>query len=404
MSTRLTIARWEFFRFFKWKSELISLLITAALFSAGFLVTPLISWVKSTDDQTLVLLGNLPEPSAFEALPLTLQAEPENNRDAMLAALADGAVDGVAQWHPEEGSTTLTVMREPAWLATFEAAAGAQALPQRLAAADLSRERFAGLVTPAPTVLAYHADAAPPAGRFQKLLGVAAIVLPMIGVFSAFSYFFVSITAEKQNRLGEQVLSAVGHRVWLDGKLLGLTALCLKSMITLAIMGAVGIAVYFKFTGKALDPGYVDPLAVLLAFGFALLAVTFWSGVMASLAATISDPNSSTRGGLMMLPGLFMLLPLLALDVPTSFGVTLLSIIPVTSTAFMPMRLVLGEVPWWQLLLSAALMIGAIALVRLAAQRVLKVGILMFGREPNWAEVWRAIRQPDLEPDQAPAP
>ncbi|MEM1091457.1 MAG: ABC transporter permease [Pseudomonadota bacterium] len=392
MSSRMTIARWEFFRFFKWKSELIGLLVTALLFSAGFLVKPLMEWVRSTDRQVLEISDNLPSPEAFGQLSLAVETFADETYEDRVDALAAGEIHGLARWNPQRQETELMVMREPGWLAEFEAAAAGQALPGRLAESPADEAELGRLLAPSETVLSYHPDARPPGGKLQKLLGIAAIALPMIGVFTAFSYFFVSITAEKQNRLGEQLLSAVGESQWLDGKLIGLTALCIKSMLTMALLGVVGISVYLKLTGKDIDAGYINWLNCAWAFAYSFLAVAFWSAFMAAVATTINDPNSSSRSSIMLLPGLFMLLPVLALDLPDSLGVAVLSIVPVTSTAFMPIRLVLSEVPFWQLLLSVALMVVSIAAMRLAARRILKLSILMYGREPSFSELWKAVK------------
>ncbi|MFK7887133.1 MAG: ABC transporter permease [Gammaproteobacteria bacterium] len=390
----LTIARWEFFRFFKWRTEIITLVFTSLLLTAGYLGKPLMEWVRGSNVSTLAIVGDVPYPEAFDALPVTVTQWPRDaSVDEALAALAADELDGVAIWDVEEQAMVLTVMQTPSWQAQFEAAASRQAVAARLDQSTLTPEEFAAITAPASTRVDRHVDASPEPGKLQKILGVVAVLLPLMGVFAAFSYFFVSITAEKQNRLGEQLLSAVGARRWLDGKLIGLTALSLKSIFTTGLLLSVVLLVVQKFSGTPMDFGPINAGSVIMAFGFCILAVAFWSTVLAAAASTISDPNSSTRGGLMMLPAVFMMLPFAATDAPDAPGAVALSIAPITNTAFMPMRLALSDVPLWQVLLSVAVIIFSIAVMRWVAQRVLKMAMLMYGQEPTYAEIWQMLRR-----------
>ena len=52
----------------------------------------------------------------------------------------------------------------------------------------------------------------------------------------------------------------------------------------------------------------------------------------------------------------------------------------------------LTTVPIWEMLLSLALLIGAVALMRRAAGKIFGMGILMYGKEPTWTEMLRWVR------------
>jgi ABC-2 type transport system permease protein len=64
-----------------------------------------------------------------------------------------------------------------------------------------------------------------------------------------------------------------------------------------------------------------------------------------------------------------------------------------TSSAVMPTRLVLTDVPAWQVALSLALLLGSTWLLRRAAARIFAVGMLLFGNEASWKEVRRWARE-----------
>jgi len=67
------------------------------------------------------------------------------------------------------------------------------------------------------------------------------------------------------------------------------------------------------------------------------------------------------------------------------------SMIPFTSPIVMLTRLPFG-VPVWQLILSAALLIGTFAVTVWLAAKIYRVGILMYGKKYSWKEMIKWIR------------
>ena len=61
--------------------------------------------------------------------------------------------------------------------------------------------------------------------------------------------------------------------------------------------------------------------------------------------------------------------------------------------AVMPARVALTDVPVWELVLSAALLIAGAMLARRAAGKVFSVAMLMYGKEPSWREIRRWVRE-----------
>ena len=72
-----------------------------------------------------------------------------------------------------------------------------------------------------------------------------------------------------------------------------------------------------------------------------------------------------------------------------------LSLIPGASSTAMPIRLLIGEVAWWELGLCVTSLILGIALLRLVAGRIFAAGIMLYGKEPNWRDLlhWAFTKQ-----------
>jgi len=67
------------------------------------------------------------------------------------------------------------------------------------------------------------------------------------------------------------------------------------------------------------------------------------------------------------------------------------SLIPLTSPVVMMARIPFG-VPYWQLLLSMALMIVTFVAFVWMAAKIYRTGILMYGKKSSWQEMWKWLR------------
>jgi ABC-2 type transport system permease protein len=91
----------------------------------------------------------------------------------------------------------------------------------------------------------------------------------------------------------------------------------------------------------------------------------------------------------MMITWLPLLFTYLVIDSPTGWAMTLLSWLPVTSFAAMPVRLAMVELPWWQPALSLLLLVATLYWLRRVAGRIFLRGMQMYGKEPSWGDIMR---------------
>ena len=64
-----------------------------------------------------------------------------------------------------------------------------------------------------------------------------------------------------------------------------------------------------------------------------------------------------------------------------------------TSSAVLPLRLLLAEVAVWEVPVALVLLVATIWLCRRAAGKIFAVGMLMYGKEPSIREMWRWARE-----------
>lgn len=391
-----TVARFEFLRYFKWKHELINLgilvLLTLLIQGGGAMM----QWAKSREHYEVAVIDakNYPLEYGDDGRLTLLRAEPRE-REARAADVDAGRLDGLLEI-ASDNTASLLINREPTWRGELDNHLKTARLQQELSTRGIAKEDFDQWQKPIAVDQQYSPNARKPANGGSRAIATALTVFSLMGVMTCFAYFFVSITSEKQQRVSELVVSAIPYQTWIDGKLLGLTGHGLKTMLTWCLYGWLGLLAISRFSDGSNDLlAAVSWPLVITALLFALGGMLFWNTVMAAIAASIDDPNSSTRGSLMFLPMLFFMIVFPGLDAPENVVMQVLSWLPFSSMAAMPARLAHGIVPWWQVVGSFVVLVASILLLRRYASRIFRAGMLFYGKEASWKEIWQWARQAD---------
>lgn len=122
--------------------------------------------------------------------------------------------------------------------------------------------------------------------------------------------------------------------------------------------------------------------------------------VFASIYALIGSMVTSVQeGGQFAFPVTIILVAgyffsMVVMRDPSSSISVVVSILPFFGPITMPVRILAGAPPLWQIFLSIIFNIAAIIGLVLLASRVYRVGMLMYGKRATIPEVWKWIRQP----------
>jgi len=176
---------------------------------------------------------------------------------------------------------------------------------------------------------------------------------------------------------------------------LGISLTGFTSITVYGLLTIVGFGLYMQITGA----GFAAALAVvhwpsaILFLLFTFLSIVMWNAFLAAISSMITDPNNSSKNGLLMLPILPAMSGFLALADPDTGFMQFLSLFPLTSGSVMPARLVLGEVNAWEVIASLVLLVVAIWLMRKVATLIFRTSILISGKEPSFREVWRWAKE-----------
>jgi ABC-2 type transport system permease protein len=382
------VASWEFRRYFKWKDQLYGLLIFLglALLSYG------VGRVTAGNRRAVTIATSGFAVDAPTTSRLTFVPAPEDSAERA-RQLEEGEIAGVLT-RRVDGSFDLFVKKDPRFLPQLHDRLGELVRRERLVESGLSSAQLETILAAAIVSVRFTDPERQRAGTAERMVAGIFIGLVIMSVFTSMAYLLTGITGEKQLRVTESITAIIPPQAWIDGKIIGIGAYSLATIGNM-ILGSVLLLIVARLTWNIpIPPIIVRPGVILLLIVFSALAVAMWNAAFAAFASTIDDPNTSTRSTVMFLPFIPVAMSVSVLRDPDHLASRVLSIFPLTSPSAMPIRLILSNPGVIEIGLAILLLGATVWLFRRVAGRIFEVGMLMYGKEPSFREMWRWARSP----------
>lgn len=250
-----------------------------------------------------------------------------------------------------------------------------------------------------------------------------------LGLMLSFvSYMFImiyggmviqSVIEEKKSRIVEVMVSSVRPFELMMGKIIGVGLVGLTQMaIWIVLFMGISLGAQFFLLGDlysaesiavAQSAGSVsasdleainEVFGVLQGIDFVEIIVMFilffiggyllYASILAALGSAVSSDEDT---GQLMLPVTMLMVFSLYVGMasannPEGQLAFWTSLIPFTSPIVMMARLAY-DVPLWQEILSIVILFGSFVLMTFFGAKIYRVGILMYGKKPSFAELWR---------------
>ncbi len=220
------------------------------------------------------------------------------------------------------------------------------------------------------------------------LVPVAFMVLLMMSVMTSGQQLMTNTIEEKSSRVVEMLLSAVSPMELMTGKIIGQLGVGLVMMILYGGVGIAGLMVSSLF-------GLVEISTLAFTMLFFLLAYFMIASGMAAIGAAVNEVREAQT--LMMPVILTIMIPyLLWMPIsrdPNATYAVILSFIPPISPFVMILRLTSSTPPpAWQVWLSILIGIAGVYAALKIAAKVFRIGLLMYGKPPNFKTLIKWIR------------
>lgn len=386
LKTVWNVTKWEFTRFFKWKDMIKGTLFFLAFGLIGGLVG---IWVATdsitTPDIAVHEYGDF-DRDRFHSEEFRFTNRTDDSLETLKEELESGSLDGILSIVSTD-SATIRMKSERGWLVTLRQHLQDQRTDLKLQEFNIDASVYEAIQD--GMVLHTEFNSGSESSSADKWIAGIAIFLVLVAVFLGFAYQFTAITGEKQQRITEQVISAIHPQTWIDGKILGITGIGLTYVVYYAGLMLVGMIALVQFTGAPFGQALllINPGLLGLFLIISLLGILMINSFLAGIAATIDDPNTSQKSALMMLPIYPVMFAFVAIFNPDSTAIQILGIFPLTSYAILPARMVMTQVAWWEPAVAILLLAAMAWLFRLWAGKVFAVGMMMYGKEPSIKEM-----------------
>ena len=301
---------------------------------------------------------------------------------AALAAVRDGSIDAAVTDQRIVGRATVDATLR----SLVEASARNVRVDALLDAHGVSQEERDAANDPAPLVVQTLETA--PAHRSENAAVAFVGVILLYGQLFGYGIWVASgVIEEKASRVVELLLSAIRPKQLLAGKIVGIGTLGLGQLIVV-----MGFAISLALATNAINVHLSALGAAGLVLGWFILGFAFYASLFAAAGALASRmeelQNVIVPINLTILVSFFISIG--ALQDPNGRLVTIASILPMSSPLAMPVRIVLGAAPPWQVALSLALIVSSTILLVPLAARLYSGAILRSGGRVKIRDAWRA--------------
>jgi ABC-2 type transport system permease protein len=235
------------------------------------------------------------------------------------------------------------------------------------------------------------------------IIAYAGIILIFMSVFLYGMGVAMGVAEEKGNRVMELLVNAATPFQLMVGKIIGIGAagltqmaafvfvgiimLLLQNPLKAALLGNTSGAFSINITGTSIT--LLILLLVYFILGFLLYATLF-----AAMGALVKRQDE-VQNAIQPITWLFMvgyLVSFIGISNPNATWIKVISYIPFWTPTTMLMRIGAGSVAGWEIALTIALMIVAIAVCTFISARIYRFGVLMYGQKPGLGKLIKVVR------------
>ncbi|GIP01273.1 MULTISPECIES: ABC transporter permease [Paenibacillus] len=430
MNNMWTVIRFTFMNKIRTKSFLVSTLIFALIITIGinlpFLIQMFTGDKAGSEETTRIGLVYGQEQTLAEQLETTWSNLPTTSYElvkyetadeaALNKDIKDGVIEGYLKFEAQEGNTFPTVVyssedeaMSPELQSNLQAALQVAKTRSIVDGLDLSDAQINELNQPVqidarsidPTETG-NADGA--SGEKEG----ASEVINYIVVYALIILFFFTlmgtgnmiaseVTTEKSSRIMEILITSVSPLSQMFGKVIGMFLLGLSQIAAFGVVVVVNLILPHNIdTLKEMDLDLtaIDPMLLVFGLIFYILGYFLYAMLYAAIGSIVSRTEDLGQAvmPITMLSLVAFYIAIFSLSAPNSMLMKVSTYIPFISPTTILVRIGLGSIPFWEILLSLAILIVSILVFGWLAAKIYRTGVLMYGKRPTFKELRKAMK------------
>ncbi|MCM3261666.1 ABC transporter permease [Paenibacillus lautus] len=430
MNNMWTVIRFTFMNKVRTKSFLVSTLIFALIITIGinlpFLIQMFTGDKAGSDETTRIGLVYGQEQTLAEQLETTWSSLPANSYEfvkyetadeaALNQDIKDGVIEGYLKFEAQEGNTFPTVVyssedeaMSPELQSNLQAALQVAKTHSIVEGLNLSDTQINELNM--PVQIDARSISTNPSGNADGASDEkegASEVINYIVVYALIILFFFTlmgtgnmiaseVTTEKSSRIMEILITSVSPLSQMFGKVIGMFLLGLSQIAAFGIVAAVNLMLPHNLDtlkDMNLDLSAIDPMLLVFGLIFYILGYFLYAMLYAAIGSIVSRTEDLGQAvmPITMLSLVAFYIAIFSLSAPNSMLMKVSSYIPFISPTTILVRIGLGDITVWEILLSLAILIAAILVFGWLAAKIYRTGVLMYGKRPTFKELRKAMK------------
>ena len=223
-------------------------------------------------------------------------------------------------------------------------------------------------------------------------LPYAVTMLFYIVILTSSSLMLSSVNTEKQNRVLEILSTSITPTQMLTGKIIALGLAGLVQTLTWSGIGFLALRLNGQSSGMSIA-FQLPPSILVWGVVFFLLGYAVYASLMAGIGALVTNLREASQVTTIIILPLVLPLILLQMIVSDPNGATamVLSLFPLTAPVAMMSRMAATQVPAWQILLAALLLLGFAYLIIRSVAKLFRAQTLLSGQAFSLKVFFRAL-------------
>lgn len=412
------------------KSFLVSTLIFALIITIGinlpFLIQMFTGDKAGSEETTRIGLVYGQEQTLAEQLETTWSNLPSTSYEFVKYETADeaalnkdieaGVIEGYLKFEAQEGNTFPTVVytsedeaMSPELQSNLQAALQVAKTRSIVSGLDLSETQINELNTPVqidargidPTETGNAGGASGEKEGASEVINYivvyALIILFFFTLMGTGNMIASEVTTEKSSRIMEILITSVSPLSQMFGKVIGMFLLGLSQIAAFGVVAAVNLMLPHNMDtlkDMNLDLTAIDPMLLVFGLIFYILGYFLYAMLYAAIGSIVSRTEDLGQAvmPITMLSLVAFYIAIFSLSAPNSMLMKVSTYIPFISPTTILVRIGLGDIPVWEILLSLAILVVAILIFGWLAAKIYRTGVLMYGKRPTFKELRKAMK------------
>ena len=215
----------------------------------------------------------------------------------------------------------------------------------------------------------------------RQMCGYVFAFLIMMSVLMFAQAIGMSVLEDKTTKIVDVLLTSVSPTQLLTGKILGVGSAGILQFLVWVLIAIIATTNSDEMSigslSEYLTPQLFIVAAVYFVLGF-IMVMTLYNQLVSGISVFMSLP--------------FIVITPVTMTPDSTFSVVM-SMIPICSSSLMPVRIIAGDVPVWQIILSLAILIGTCFLVIKAAARIYRNGIMQQGKDFKFKDIFKLMKK-----------